>query len=80
MKTADKEKHVLRESKAAKRLFNKVNSMIKKMDGALQDLEKKELASKKSVEVFLFFHLLLFNLPWVKSCNRILIYFYKVDK
>ena len=54
MKTVDKEKRVLRESKAAKRLFNQVNSMIKKMDGALQDLEKKEIASKKSTEVNIF--------------------------
>jgi len=48
MKTEKKEK--VRESKAAKRLFKKVNNMIKNMDQVVDTLEKKEKEIKKGIE------------------------------
>jgi len=49
MKTEKKEK--VRESKAAKRLFKKVNNMIKNMDQVVDKLETKEKEIKKGIEV-----------------------------
>lgn len=48
MKTEKKEK--VRESKAAKRLFKKVNNMIKNMDQVVEKLEKKGKTIKKDIE------------------------------
>jgi len=48
MKTEKKEK--VRESKAAKRLFKKVNNMIKNMDQVVEMLEMKEKKIKKDIE------------------------------
>lgn len=48
MKTEKKEK--VRESKAAKRLFKKVNNMIKNMDLVVNKLETKEKEIKKDIE------------------------------
>lgn len=48
MKTEKKEK--VRESKAAKRLFKKVNNMIKNMDQVVNKLETKEKEIKKDIE------------------------------
>jgi len=48
MKTEKKEK--VRESKAAKRLFKKVNNMIKNMDQVVDKLETKEKEIKKGIE------------------------------
>lgn len=39
----------IKESKAAKRLFKKVNSMIEKMDEVVVKLEKKEKDIKKTL-------------------------------
>lgn len=43
------EKVSLQESKAAKRLFKKVNSMIQKMDDVVMKLEKKEEKIKETL-------------------------------
>lgn len=48
-KGTDQELEV-KESKAAKRLSRTVNKMIAKMDMALSELEKKELAKKESLQ------------------------------
>lgn len=48
MKTEKKEQ--VRESKAAKRLFKKVNNMIKNMDLVVNKLEEKEKKIKKDLE------------------------------
>lgn len=40
----------LKESKAAKRLFKKVNSMIEKMDEVVTKLEEKEKKLKEKIE------------------------------
>jgi len=48
MKTEKKER--VRESKAAKRLFKKVNNMIKNMDLVVDKLETKEKEIKKDIE------------------------------
>lgn len=46
-----REKQVpVRESKAAKRLFKKVNNMIKNMDVVVNKLETKEKELKKDIE------------------------------
>lgn len=49
MKTEKKEQ--VRESKAAKRLFKKVNNMIKNMDQVVDKLETKEKEIKSNTEV-----------------------------
>lgn len=46
---SDKELEV-KESKAAKRLSRTVNKMIAKMDTALSELEKKEVAIKETLD------------------------------
>lgn len=52
----DKSESKVRESKAARRLFKKVNSMIHKMDAVLEELEReekiliKDLEAKESLE------------------------------
>lgn len=48
MKTEKKER--VRESKAAKRLFKKVNNMITNMDQVVNKLETKEKEIKKDIE------------------------------
>lgn len=48
MKTETKEQ--IKESKAAKRLYKKVNSMIMKMDQVVDKLEKEEKEIKKDIE------------------------------
>lgn len=48
MKTEKKEQ--VRESKAAKRLFKKVNNMIKNMDQAVGKMETKEKSIRKDIE------------------------------
>lgn len=48
MKTEKKER--VRESKAAKRLFKKVNNMIMNMDQVVNKLETKEKEIKKDIE------------------------------
>lgn len=48
MKTEKKEQ--VRESKAAKRLFKKVNNMIMNMDQVVNKLETKEKEIKKDIE------------------------------
>lgn len=40
----------VRESKAAKRLFKKVNNMIKNMDLVVNKLEKKEIEIKEDIK------------------------------
>lgn len=56
MKVLDKSKSDVQESKAARRLFKKVNSMINKMDAVLEELEHEEkklindLQAKESLE------------------------------
>lgn len=49
MKTETKKS--VRESKAAKRLFKKVNNMIKNMDQVVNKLEKKEIDIKKDIKL-----------------------------
>lgn len=48
MKTEKKEP--VRESKAAKRLFKKVNNMIKNMDLVVNKLEEKERKLKQDIK------------------------------
>jgi len=48
MKTEGKKP--VRESKAAKRLFKKVNNMIKNMDLVVTKLEKKEIEIKEDIK------------------------------
>lgn len=56
VKVLDKSESKVRESKAARRLFKKVNSMIHKMDAVLEELERekkiliKDLEAKGSLE------------------------------
>jgi LETM1 and EF-hand domain-containing protein 1 len=56
VKVLDKSKSDVQESKAARRLFKKVNSMINKMDAVLEELEHEEkklindLQAKESLE------------------------------
>lgn len=49
MKSEKKES--VKESKAAKRLFKKVNNMIKNMDQVVHKLEKKEIDIKKDIKL-----------------------------
>uniref|UniRef100_A0A8D9AR18 Mitochondrial proton/calcium exchanger protein n=1 Tax=Cacopsylla melanoneura TaxID=428564 RepID=A0A8D9AR18_9HEMI len=46
-----KEAQMLKESKAAKRLFKRVNKMITSMDTVIEDLNKKEKAIKEDMSV-----------------------------
>lgn len=46
----DKSESKVRESKAARRLFKKVNSMIRKMDAVLEELEREEKILIKDLE------------------------------
>lgn len=46
----DKSESKVRESKAARRLFKKVNSMIHKMDAVLEELEREEKILIKDLE------------------------------
>lgn len=46
----DKSESEVRESKAARRLFKKVNSMIHKMDAVLEELEREEKKLIKDLE------------------------------
>lgn len=50
MKVLDKSKSEVQESKAARRLFKKVNSMISKMDDVLEELEREEKKLIKDLE------------------------------
>lgn len=50
VKSGHVSKAELKETKAAKRLFNKVNNMINKMDCVLQELEHEEQQLKKDLE------------------------------
>ena len=50
MKVLDKSESKVRESKAARRLFKKVNSMIRKMDAVLEELEHEEKKLIKDLE------------------------------
>ncbi|XP_049939222.1 mitochondrial proton/calcium exchanger protein [Schistocerca serialis cubense] len=50
VKSTHVSKAELKETKAAKRLFNKVNNMINKMDCVLQELEREEQQLKKDLE------------------------------
>lgn len=45
--STSKEAKMLKESKAAKRLFKRVNKMINNMDKVIEDLSKKEQALKQ---------------------------------
>lgn len=46
----DKSESKVRESKAARHLFKKVNSMIRKMDAVLEELEHEEKILIKDLE------------------------------
>jgi hypothetical protein len=50
VKVLDKSESKVRESKAARRLFKKVNSMIRKMDAVLEELEHEEKKLIKDLE------------------------------
>ena len=50
VKVLDKSKSKVQESKAARRLFKKVNSMIRKMDAVLEELEHEEKKLIKDLE------------------------------
>ncbi|KDR19565.1 mitochondrial proton/calcium exchanger protein isoform X1 [Zootermopsis nevadensis] len=50
VKVLDKSKSEVQESKAARRLFKKVNSMISKMDDVLEELEREEKKLIKDLE------------------------------
>lgn len=50
MKVLDKSESKVQESKAARRLFKKVNSMIRKMDAVLEELEHEEKKLIKDLE------------------------------
>jgi LETM1 and EF-hand domain-containing protein 1 len=50
VKVLDKSESKVRESKAARRLFKKVNSMIRKMDAVLEELEREEKILIKDLE------------------------------
>ncbi|KAG8321011.1 hypothetical protein J6590_055844 [Homalodisca vitripennis] len=63
----------VKESKAAKRLSRTVNRMISKMDAALAELEKKEMAKKESLQ-----KVVTQSTSWVVDGNlpRLLFYIY----
>lgn len=50
MKVLDKRESEVQESKAARRLFKKVNQMIGKMDAVLEELEREEKKLMKDLE------------------------------
>ena len=50
MKVLDKSESKVQESKAARRLFKKVSSMIHKMDAVLEELEHEEKKLIKGLE------------------------------
>lgn len=50
MKVMDKSESKVQESKAARRLFKKVSSMIHKMDAVLEELEHEEKKLIKGLE------------------------------